>query len=229
MKSRLEETDTPGARSARATLATVLETALRLLHPFTPFQTEVLWKALAEATGREPAQLVGGPWPEQPAEADDDAEEEMEVLQGAVRAVRSIRALTTLGDRNPLKAVVIAPAARVRDVLTDSAERVRALAALESLEVHESGERPPSSAVGVAPGMEVFVPLEASVDLGGLVETLDRRLGKLQKGQAALAGKLSNPGFLKGADPELVEAEKARQLELNRDIELLERNLSGLR
>ena len=229
-KSRLGEGDTPSARAARGTLVRVLDATLRMLHPFTPFQTEVLWKALHETIGRTPERdLVVTAWPEVPDEwSDPAAEQEIGLLQDLVSAVRSIRALTTMGDRTPLAAVVVAPDAANRRILEGFGERARALAFLETLEVHEAAERPPSSAVGVASGMEVFVPLAASVDLGALADTLARRVGKLEKGLEALEKKLANPGFLKGASPDVVEAEEVRGEEMRGELALLRRNLEGL-
>ena len=229
VKSRLGNDDA-SARAARGTLTAVLDGTLRMLHPFTPFQTEVLWGALHETLGEAPeSDLVAASWPEAHAAwTDAQAESEIEVLQGLVGAVRSIRALTTMGDRKPLKAVVAAPEGSTRGVLEACAERARALAFLEELEIHESAERPPSSAVGIASGFEVFVPLGSEVDLGGLTETLQRRLGKTQKGLGAIEKKLANEGFLRGADPAVIEAEKQRAGELRQEADLLERNLAGL-
>ena len=61
------------AGAARATLAEVLRASLALLHPFTPFQTEVLWRALHERLGAtEAGLLVTAAWPEPDARAVDD-------------------------------------------------------------------------------------------------------------------------------------------------------------
>ncbi len=229
VKSRLEG-DTSSARSARGTLAAVLDATLRLLHPFTPFQTEVLWKALHEVLGKRPGSLlVLARWPEAAGRVDPEAESEIGVLQELVRAVRNIRALTTIGDRQPVAALVSAPRARDRAVLEASAERARALAHLSALEVRERAERPPASAVGVAAGFEIFVPLGDSIDLGELGATFERRADKLRKALAAIDARLANEGFLRGAEPEVVEAERERRAELARELELLERNLAGLR
>ncbi len=229
-KSRLGEGGSPSARAARGVLVRVLDAILRLLHPFTPFQTEVLWKALHEAIDRAPESMViTAPWPELPASwTDAAAEAEIGLLQDLVRAVRSIRALTTIGDRTPLAAVVVAPASEHRAILETCAARARALAFLETLEIHESAVRPPSSAVGVAAGMEVFVPLGESVDLGALADTLGRRVVKLEKGLGGVEKKLANEGFLRGAAPEVVKAERARCAEMKSELELLRRNLEGL-
>ena len=47
MKPRLSSKDDPSSAAARGVLARVLADALAMLHPFTPFMTEVLWEALA--------------------------------------------------------------------------------------------------------------------------------------------------------------------------------------
>ena len=229
-KSRLTGDDEASARDARGTLAHVLDATLRLLHPFTPFQTEVLWRALYDALGSEPpALLVVSAWPQAAGRVDAEAEREIELLQGLVHAVRSIRALTTIGDRKPLDAIVSAPRDDERAVLEATAARAEALAFLGSLRIEATAERPPASAVGVAGGFQVFVPLGEDVDLGALADTLERRAGKLEKGLGALTKKLSNEGFLRGADPTVVEAERARQTEMEAELKLLQDNLQGLR
>jgi len=230
-KSRLSEGDTPSARAARGTLAFALDHTLRLLHPFTPFQSEVLWKALHAKLGTKDAGLlVTTPWPTDLGSLRDPAaEEELGLLQELVGAVRSIRALTVLGDRKPLRVLVSAPGERERRILTGQSERARALAFLESLEISARAERPPSSAVGIAPGFEVFVPLDGAVDLGELAATLGRRAEKLEKSLQAADAKLGNEGFLRGAEPDVVEAERARRDETARELALLQRNLAGLR
>jgi valyl-tRNA synthetase len=231
VKSRLVEGD-PSRADARRTLFTVLDATLRLLHPFTPFQTEVLWRALFDVLGETPeGMLVATPWPAVAAVAplDEEAEADIAVLQGFVGAVRSIRALTVTGDRKPLRASVSAPGERERRVLAECAERARALAVLEDLTVAEHVERPPSSAVGVAAAMEVFVPLDGGSDLGELVATLERRAGKLERGLVGVEAKLKNEGFLRGAEPEVVEAERLRREEMGAELDLLRRNLAGLR
>ena len=228
-KSRLTGADEDSARAARGTLTHVLDVTLRLLHPFTPFQTEVLWKALHDVLEEAPeALLITSPWPSAPGRPDAKAEREIELLQGLVHAVRSIRALTTIGDRKPLEAVVSAPRDEERAVLEAAAERAQALAYLSSLRIEASAERPPASAVGVAGGFQVFVPLGADVDLGALAETLGRRVDKLEKGIATIDKKLANPGFLRGADADIVEAEKVRRDEMQAEAELLKENLQGL-
>ena len=227
VKSRLNDDD-PSAPAARGTLARVLSDALALLHPFTPFMTEVLWKELDKVLGRSSGLLTSGPWPEGEALAvDEGAEGEMGILQDLVHATRRVRNLTMAGERQPLTARVSAPRETDRSILTQHEATVRALAYLESCDVAEQMERPPSSAVAVAGGIEVFIVLGEDVDLANLKTVLDKRAEKVKKGIGQSEGKLKNEGFLKRADPEVVELERERLGEMQLELELLERNLAG--
>jgi valyl-tRNA synthetase len=76
--------------------------------------------------------------------------------------------------------------------------------------------------------MEVFVTLGADVDLDRLRDTLEKRATKLAQALAGAEKKLANEGFVRGADPEIVAAERARFEEGRTELELLRRNLAGL-
>lgn len=229
VKSRLTGDD-DSARAARGTLARVLTETLKLLHPFTPFQSEVLWDALHGTLGLEPeAMLVRTAWPTGEGVARDaDAESRIGTLQAVVSAVRSIRAMTTIGDRKPLDAVVTSPNAEDVAVLEDTRERLAALAHLGSIEIGADLARPAGSAAAVAGAVQVFVPLGDDVDTAALKETLERRAKKLAGGIGGLEKKLSNEGYLRGADPAVVEQDRARLEEQRQELALLESNVAGL-
>jgi valyl-tRNA synthetase len=229
-KPRLAPGQASGA-AARGTLERVLRDVLALLHPFTPYLTEILWEALHAAGGKPaPALLMNSPWPTGAGLAPDaSAEADMGVIQDLVRAVRAVRALTMIGEKKPLVATIAAPREAERRVLAEHAATVRALAFLDSFELVEQSERPPESAVAVAGAVEAFVHLGGEVDLDKLREVLERRLEKQRQALAAVDKKLGNAQFVERADPDVVAAERARREELRLELELLERNLGGLR
>ena len=214
----------------RGVLARVLTDLLKLLHPFIPFQTEVLWQVVHEALGEEPSSaILTSPWPHGVGiEVDAEAEARMDLLQELVRAVRNIRSVTMVGEKKPLVAMVNAPSESDRAILTELEAAARGIGFLESLEIAESAERPPSSAVGVAGGLEVFVTLGPEVDLEKLGAALEQRLVKTTKLKQGTEKKLGNASFVERADPEIVEGERARLVELGVELELLTRNLAGL-
>ena len=229
-KGRLTGGDGESAAAARGVLTRVLKDALGLLHPFTPFLTERLWEALHETLGEEPpSALITVPWPDgQGLAIDAEAEAEMDLLQGLVGALRQVRSLTMVGERKPLVALVCAPRAEERGVLERRSAAIRSLGYLETLDIRPDAERPPSSAVSVSGGVEVFVPLEGEVDLAKLKSVLANRKRKLESSIEGADKKLGNDKFVSRAAPEVVAAERQRRGELAVELELLERNLAGL-
>ena len=226
-KPRFTSADDPTGPAARGILARVLGDILALLHPFTPYMTEVLWKGLGESLGEEKAaMLMNSPWPDaEGLETDARAEEEMALIQDVVGAVRQVRMLTQIGERKPLRAVIAAPRESDRQALTDHAPAVCAMAFLEGYEATEAAERPPSSAIAVVGSIQVFVPLGEDVDLGALREVIGKRLEKMAKNLEGIDKKLDNPRFVENADPELVAAERTRREELRVEMAMMERNL----
>jgi len=228
-KPRLAGSDASAA-AARGVLARVLGDALALLHPFTPYITEVLWRALRETLGEsQPRMLISSAWPDGAGlGVDAVAEQQFELIQGVVGAVRSVRALTMVGERKPLRALVCAPRDAERSVLAEHGAAAKALGFLETFDLRASATRPPSSACAVHGGIEVFVELGADVDLEKLRGVLAGRRDKLEKSIEQVQGKLANASFVERADPEVVAAERARRDELVLERELLARNLAGL-
>ncbi len=231
VKPRLADPQDPSGPAARGTLERVLGDSLAMLHPFTPYITEVLWKALGQVIGREGGgMLMNATWPDGAGlEVDERAEAEMETIQSLVHALRQVRMLTQVGERRPLEAIVATRSEDERRVLTEREATIRALAYLESYRVTEEAARPPGTAVGVAGGMEAIVFLGDEVDLERLGEVLESRVDKVRRGIEGVEKKLANRGFLDNADPDLIEKERGRREELAVELALLESNLEGLR
>ncbi len=229
-KPRLLDAADPSGAAARGILARVLRDVLRMLHPVTPFLTEKLWEALHEALGEPlPSLLMNASWPTvDGARVDAEAEREMTLVQEVLHAVRQVRTLTQTGERVPLGALLSAPRAEDRRVLEEHAETVRALGFLAEYEVSAQAERPPASAVASAGSVQVFVALGDAADTERLRTVLEKRMEKLRGGAEGVAKKLANEGFVRNADPEVVDAERARLAELELEITMLAQNLAGL-
>ena len=81
----------------------------------------------------------------------------MDLIQDVVRAVRNLRALTMLGERMPLDAIIVAKRAADRALLSKHLNSCRTIAFLSEARVLESAARPPGSVVAVAGAVEVIV------------------------------------------------------------------------
>jgi valyl-tRNA synthetase len=152
----------------------------------------------------------------------------MQVIQDFVRAVRMVRNLSTIGEREPVEVLFQAPRAEDHRILLEHAETARSLAFVRSFEAAAKDARHRDCGVGVAGTIQVFVQLEGRIDMSKYREVLTRKVEKVRAGIAAADAKLANAGFLANADAEVVAGERARRSELALELELLEKNIQHI-
>ena len=229
-KPRFTNADDESGPVVRGILARVLGDILGLLHPFTPFMTEVLWSARKEALGLPEGELLmNSAFPDGSGLAlDEAAETDMALIQDVVRAVRQVRMLTQIGERKLLSAKIAAPKADDLRALEEHRSAVGAMAFLDDYEVSADMQRPAGTVAAVAGSIQVFVTLGEEVDLESLRTVFANRLEKMGKALTGIEKKLGNARFVENADPELVSAERERQTELKTEMEMLRQNLDGV-
>lgn len=194
-------------------LVFVLDTALRLLHPIMPFVTEEIYQDLPTKTDEY---LMISAWPDASALAkyvDEESERAVQLVIEVVSAVRSTRSRYGISPRQELGVVVGAEEADVA-LLEAQHQLVTDMANLTSLEVAAKVEKPAESVVVLAGGLEVYIVLSGLVDFAAERARLEKELAKVEKDAAKFEKKLSNPGFLAKAAPEIVEKDRAHLAEL---------------
>jgi valyl-tRNA synthetase len=228
-KMSLYGDDAAARTTTLATLVSVFEGALRLLHPLMPFITDELWHALPGVDAATPA-LVLKPYPRAgEAERDAAAEARVERLIDVVRAVRNLRSEMNLP---PSREIDLFVASRDEAALADLRGfdgAVRALAKVARLELLADAEHPRGSAVAVAGGLELYVPLAGLIDVAAERERLEREIERVAKELGQATRKLGNEDFMRRAPEEIVAKERAKASELGEKQELLRRGLERLR
>jgi valyl-tRNA synthetase len=191
--------------AAQHTLVTVLETTLRLLHPFMPFITEEIWQRLP-GTGESimiasyPRVLRG--------QVDATAERDMAAVMEAVVAIRNIRGEMRIAPGVPLS-VTIRPAADAVPLFAATASLVGSLARAE-VRVDPVAARPPTSALAVLGAAELYVDLAGVVDVAAERARLDKEIRKVTDTIGFIEGKLARADFVERAPAEIVEKERQR-------------------
>jgi valyl-tRNA synthetase len=210
-KLTLYRGEDPAARArAQATLLEVLETTLRLLHPFMPFITEEIWQRLPKARPAAAHVMVAAyPRPRRSA-IDAAAEAEMGLLMAVVTAVRNVRSEMQVPPARSVRVVIRPPDAARAAVLRAGAAPLAALARAD-LEVDPAATRPPRSAVAVVEECEIYVPLEGLVDVDAERQRLTRELGRVEDELSRLDTKLGRAEFRERAPAEVVSREEARR------------------
>ncbi|MDR3356267.1 MAG: valine--tRNA ligase [Spirochaetaceae bacterium] len=203
-------------------LLDVLQSALRLLHPFLPFVTEEIWGKLPPEARGGGGLLISQAYPRylEPGPSDDKTENDFAFLQELVRAVRTLRSECTIAPEKKLRAAVAADK-RYAPFLAANRALVCLLAGLGELTDRPAQDRPAGTVALAGPGFEAFLFIAEAVDMDLLKAKWTRELEKDRKFTASLKAKLGNENFLKNAPPELVACEKEKLRGAERHAEKL--------
>ena len=227
-KSRLSSEDAADRLACQRNLVFVLDQALRLLHPIMPFVTEEIYQ---ELPGEKDAKhLIVAAWPDADRlarYADVDAERAIQLVTELVSGIRSIRARYGISPKQALSAVVKASGADAA-LLEEQRTLLQGMANLDDLAMGENAEKPTESVAVLGAGVEAYVRLSGLVDFDAERARLQKEQKTLAADVAKLEKKLSNPGFLAKAKPEIVEKDTAKRDELAEKLALVEAQLADL-
>ncbi|HST54010.1 MAG TPA: valine--tRNA ligase [Pyrinomonadaceae bacterium] len=241
-KSDVTATDaTPARDAARSRVLTVLEQALRLLHPFMPFITEELWQRLPgvgaeslHAAYREsdvtPTVMLASFPQAGETLIDERAESEMRSVIELVSRVRNIRTELNVKPSEEVRLVIGTAGNGLGEIFNASLPQIKRLTRARDVAVSDSlAEVPRASArAALAGGAEVAVPLEGLIDFAQERARITREIEKLQKESQKVEAQLANPQFVERAPAEKVEELRARASDIGGRVRSLEQMLEAL-
>ena len=209
-------------KAAQATLATVLEQILRLLHPAAPFITEEIWQnlkgrwgategaAAASSVALRSETIMIAPWPAPLAEAEDAAAvAAMELIQEAIGRIRAIRGEMNIPPAMKVDVEMISGNAERLGVLRGGEHYVRSLIAVNELRFGPAQTIQGFAATSAIEDVtiNVYVPEELQKQER---ERLDKEIAHLEKGVKGSEAKLANEKFVSGAPEAVVATERER-------------------
>ncbi|MGL4963571.1 MAG: valine--tRNA ligase [Inquilinus sp.] len=216
-------TDEAAKAETRATTAWALEQILNLLNPIMPFETEELWRHLAD---RGDATLVTQPWPDYPAGlVDPQAAAEMDWVIRLISAVRTIRSEMNVPPAAELPATLRGASAETLRRLDTHGALIRRLARLATIEPWEA-EPAKGSAQAVIDEATLVLPLAGIIDLDKERARLTKEIEKNASEVEKIDRKLGNAQFLEKAPDEVVEEQRERRAEAQAAIEKLQQALA---
>ncbi|MFH0822114.1 MAG: class I tRNA ligase family protein, partial [Pseudomonadota bacterium] len=192
----------------------VLDSLMRLLHPFIPFITD----EVAEKLPCNGDTIIRGPFPVvDDSLADPEAEKNMGYLMGLVAAVRNIRAEMGIAPSAKLPVIIVPITSEERALIHENAHMLNVLGRVSDLIVvgeSEKAKPPRLSATAVVNETQVFVPLEGVVDPEAETARLEKELAKINKDLSAVRTKLDNEDFVQKAKPEAIEKQQTKRADL---------------
>ncbi len=214
--AKIEMQDPESKAGVKSCLLHVLDTSLRLLHPFMPYITEEIWqkmKALRpeEAGAKESIMISAFP---ASLPRDPKAEEDMQFITDAVTGIRTIRGELNVSPSLRLNASIRALSRRAENIMKESMMHIKNLARLEKLEIGADTVKPKGSATAIKSSLEVYVPLKGVLNITAEIDRLKKERAKVEASLTTLNKKLFNDDFLRKAPQEIIEKEKSKYQEL---------------
>ena len=233
MKPRLAAACREDALATWRNLFTIMEAALRLLHPFMPFLTEELWTRLPQQAPAEgaPSSISLQPFPQAaPDWLDPEAEQQMNQLQEIIVAARNIRAEMKLDPKRKVAAELAPAAGFPRSMLERHSDALLRLANLSALRLADGGRRldPSKGLVRTTAEFELLIPFEQAVDQAAEVAKLRKEIDRLEKDIQSKTARLGDADFRGKAPADVVNAMERTVSDRRTELEKLRARLRQL-
>lgn len=225
-KPRLYNKEAAAERAtAQHVLATVLVSAMKLLHPYMPFITEEIYQCLPH----EAESIMISKWPvADESLVDPEAERGMNAIMDSIKAIRNMRAEVNANPGKKIPAIMLI-SEDLREVVAHNDSYIKLLGGIDNLELRPlNGEKPENAMAAVVTGIEVYLPLAGLIDVEKETQRLSKELAAMEKDLQRAGGKLNNAGFLAKAPEDVIAKERAKYEELSGKIEAVKKRMAYL-
>ena len=200
----------------------VLKTLLKLLHPFVPFVTEVLWSKLDQ-----PTMIINEKWPEVDEKTIYQSEsEEMEKVHDIISCIRSLRSERGVEPAKKIKATIYG--GLWTEIIEEKKEPIMRLARLGELKIETEGPKISNSAWQYINGIDIYLPLGDMIDIDQEKARLNKKLKETQQKMESLGKRLKNEGFLRSAPKDVINKEKNLMSELEKELTNIQKKLQEI-
>jgi valyl-tRNA synthetase len=196
-------------------LAFVLDTTLRLLHPFMPFITEELWQSLKQrlpGDSLDSDSIIIALYPVANKNfIDTETEPAMEAVIEIVRSIRNARAEHKVAAGKWIEARVYADKLRV--AIASQSEAIETLAKARPLAILDRNQRRAKDEKALALVLkeaEVVLPWAGMVDIVAEQRRLGEEISTVEKEISRLERRLKDAAFMSKAPAAVVDKEKGK-------------------
>ncbi|XP_057508392.1 valine--tRNA ligase, mitochondrial 1-like [Actinidia eriantha] len=219
--------DDPKVASARGfaqdTLWVCLDNGLRLLHPFMPFVTEELWQRLPSS--RDCAMKESIMICEYPSVVEcwtnDRIEYEMDMVESAVKSLRSLRSLMPAKERHERRSgFALCRTDAVAEIIKSHELEISTLATLSSLKVlRENDAAPAGCAISVVnESLSVYLKLQGTLNAEAEREKLKKKMEEIEKQRDNLTKMMDASGYQEKVPARIREENEAKLSMLMREL-----------
>ncbi len=200
----------------------IFEGLLKIVHPFMPFVTEELWQLITERKNGESISTSEYPKFDKML-IKPSAENEMETVKSIVTAIRNIRGEMNIPPGKKINLII-----KSSEVSNHQIDYIKKIGKVDETSVGADVEKPKASVSAIVKNIEIYIPLEGLIDLDKERERLEKEIKRLQGSLIGIEKKLSNEKFVNNAPADVVQREKAKQMDWRENLNKLKVILSNL-
>ena len=202
----------------------VLETSLKLLHPFMPFVTEAVWQNIKERKS-----IVLEKWPVSDKKLiKKNTETDIDMIKSIIIGIRNVRANMNIPHSTRLK-VFIAPLKKKEEVrLKPGVDYIKNLSKLDELIIDMGAKKTDVSATVVLEGFNIFIPLKGVIDIEKETARLTKKTEEIKIKLGFIKKRLKDKNFTKKAPEKIVKQEKEKGEKLQEQLDRIKETLKSL-
>lgn len=197
----------------------MLESNLKLLHPFMPFLTEEIWQHIEERTPEQA--LIIATWPEIKS-ADENLLNGFEFASEVISGIRTIRKDKNIAFKDAV-AVNVVNNENSTDYFDSIITKLGNVSDLEYVSEAVSG-----ALTFRVKSNEYFIPVAGAVNIEEEIAKLTQELEYNKGFLKSVRGKLSNEKFMSGAPEKVIANEKQKEADALAKIATIEQSLQSL-
>ena len=202
----------------------VLETILKLMHPYCPFITEEIWSHY-----NHKEMLINAAWPElDKNKIDNKIEDELSIVMKLISSIRNIKANFSISPKKEIDLFCKVDDS-IAKVLKSYKIYLERLVKVTNLETGIDIEKPSQSTTIVIDNIEVYIPLKDLIDIDKEIERLNNQIENLNGRLNSINRKLDNQQFVSIAPEEIVAHEQNKKNRYENELMILQNNLNSLK
>merc|ERR1711865_41931 len=189
--------DGPLKEAVQETIYTLLDTQLRLLHPFMPFITEELWQRLPKRASETSKTIMLAAYPlPQASWRDVQADADFEVVRSVVDKFRTMKATAGLKPKELPPAFYKSDDTAVCTLLESQKAGINAMVGVD-LNGLAAGARAPAGPSMVVGSVTICLDIAGLVDMGAELKKLETQLQQKEAQVKKITDEQANPNYMK--------------------------------
>ncbi|GHT60008.1 valine--tRNA ligase [Endomicrobiia bacterium] len=223
-KIRMMSTDINVKKQALSILVSILKLTLQLMSPIMPFITSEIWQIL----GNDVETIADSLFviPERPSW--ESTFEKMKNIQDIIIKIRTLRSEMNISPAVQIESLFNVLDDNKEKITKENENYIKQLAKISSIRFGKNIIRPKNSALAVAGGFEIFLPLEGLIDIEKEKARLTKEITLAKQEVERTSLKLKNKDFIKKAPDVEVEKIKTRLNEASLKIKKINESLKFL-